>query len=106
MSLFWEESWRGNGQQWRTLELRGQPLPISEPDNTPSISPAPVSETPDTHIPKRANVYEFIGKHWFVGEVGNNECCLCEVGSPVRNPMIVPIGYVQKYMKRVWPEDP
>lgn len=106
MSNFWKEFWRSGGQQWRTLELRGQPLPINEPDNAPSIPPAPISETPDTHIPNRADVYEFRGKHWFVCSVSSNECYLGEVGSPDRAPMVVPVGYVQKYMKRVWPEDP
>jgi hypothetical protein len=68
--------------------------------------PKPLN-VPDTHVPELRDIYEYNGHHWkvyrrvgtFVDvarmDSGPNPCALSDV----------PIGYVQRYMRRIWPED-
>lgn len=69
----------------------------------PIIAPQPL-DVPDTHVPALGDIYEYAGRHWRVHALADANAAFMTV-VPGNYMGSVPVGYVQKYMRRIWPED-
>lgn len=70
-------------------DVRGPPKPLN---------------VPDAHDPEVGDIYEYSGRHWRVCKLAG-VCANFMTIEPGAYMADVPIGYVQRYMRRIWPED-
>lgn len=81
---------------WFTKELTVLPSTVRE-------APKPL-DVPDAHAPEVGDIYEYSGRHWRVYKLAGVCADFVTIEPGSRYMAEVPIGYVQRYMRRIWPE--
>ncbi len=76
---------------------------LTVPLSTVREAPKPL-DVPDAHVPEVGDIYEYSGRHWRVHKLADVRADFMSI-EPGSYMAGIPVGYVQKYMRRIWPED-